>query len=379
MNRKGKSTNWGVILLLALLLGGGYYMLDRAGVFEKGIATTTTTTTTAGSPSGLVSCPSDGQTDVYWRYRNGLSTTNSWLVSGTGYLMPVSGKTDGLVTLAATTASTTGTVSGATAVTCSKTTAGVYRPIVANLQADGYTTAGTASVDYGRDVTISDNSVYFRDSPPEVVGFPITGVHYRVHDEDSDAYMNCTSGTSFTPFVLNLSYPSNITGDSSTNDKCYYGTTGYTNRSISAAGQYYRLRIDLKASSANTKFGQDDLKTYMCADYTTSTWNEPIVSVGGVQKSDVKSQMQSYDLNMLSNVEKCYEIGTIDGNVQKSVNYYQEASADCAEGIRFSFYAEGRYKSSRSPDTIQAGIWSDASTQVPVVNNYNQHFLVTAS
>lgn len=376
MNKNGKM-NMQMVALVFIIAAAGFFAW-KGGLFESSVATTTTTTTVVpGTPtsSGLVSCPSDGQTDVYVRARDGLSATSSYLANVVTYLKPVSGKTDGLVTLGTTTASTTGTMSAATAVTCSKTNPGVYRPMTVNYRVD--LGDGVASVDYGKDVTIAENRVDFKENPPEIVTFATTNLQFRVNDEVSDAYLNCTSGTGYNDFDQNITH--NLGNRTFMhNATCYLGPTGTSAiKAISNAGEYISVRIDVKSNASNKIFGQDDLKTYMCLDYDTSKWKEPIITIGGVQKTNVKSQLKEYDMNAIgSNWVTCYEIGTANGNTAKSIYLYGEASGNAADGFNVGFFAEGRYKSSRMTDTILSGIYTDAATQIPVFTSMNQEFVL---
>jgi hypothetical protein len=132
-----------------------------------------------------------------------------------------------------------------------------------------------------------------------------------------------------------------------------------------ASDGYVDVKIFCKTTSSNKVFGEDGLKTGFAVDYSTTDWQEPVVSVRGVKTSDSFSGLNANDLSILSGYEDFFLIGQV-GDTDVEIDYYQKAKSGVnpSGDIQLRFLAEGRYASSVLPNTVLTGIFDDST------NNY---------
>lgn len=344
----------------ALLLYG-----NNAGWFD-GSGTFTTVKVNADN------CPDDGVTTLYVKvFDDWSSTPNTPLAGSTLYARNLD---SGVIENNGTSSSSTDWAS--IDLTCGK-----------RYKVYAETNAGTTGSAVSEEIITTEDKQYVRLhtgslSKMTVKLKDITGDDWEYGFADAK-----TSGTNSTTGV-------------DMNATNFYDAVGATDFTIASDGEF-DLEFEVKTASSR-EFGNDKAmigngdeqtsyghKNYVCVDLGGATngqeWDEDTMRVtvsGGSSLTDVKTQIDadSLDYVYLQKVEACYEIGDIDDSFT-TIGFYVKAKSgenpdNTDDDITLYFFGEGIYKSSDNLDVMKAGIFTDASTQQPVLYDSEVPYVV---
>ena len=133
-------------------------------------------------------------------------------------------------------------------------------------------------------------------------------------------------------------------------------------------------RIDyemlFRAATTNTKGSDPNLKWWICVDEgSDGEWTEPSVSIDGVKLVDGKASMQSTDLigPRVAASDWCYPVLSSIDDIGRKLNFVMQADSGqnpdtTNDDVRVCLLPEGKFVSSRSPDTIKFGVYNDAAS-----------------
>lgn len=365
MNRKGKGVSTvSVVLSLAAVALVVVAILALVGMNKTNqpasIAPQQTQSGAVVTPTGLVSCPSDGTTDGQIRYRDTLASTITY-ENPTVYFVSNSG----LERVTAGTLQTDGTYSTAVNLKC--TEAGTsWTPIAVTAQDDAASAVGTPFTAEGSMTKV------------DLQGKDIDTLKFKVEDKYTGGakYFNIT-GIGADENTQNY-VTFNGTQAAVTNVAAYTGTS----LTLGTDG-YIDARIYLKTNNTKRQFGEDGLRTFVLVDADGSSWSEPIVSRdGGAALVNVVDALSSDDRRMYSGYEYAYEVGSFTDK-ESYVDFYLQSASGVNPGASVDpiveICAEGRYASVKEQDAIKIGCWTDAATQAAVFVSTRPYFKFDAS
>jgi len=170
-------------------------------------------------------------------------------------------------------------------------------------------------------------------------------VNARVYDKDAAAY---TFGAAPNNAAAGTFYALNNTAT------VYQSNVNATAKTIAADGEL-RYRIDLQMSAADAAFGIKSLLGLDYADDTnTDDWSTPIISVNGVQLSNMKASLHPDSILALSAYEEVYDLGFAVDEVIRSVDVQMKSGSGVNPDFdpRFRVVGTAIIQSNKDPNLL---------------------------
>lgn len=204
----------------------------------------------------------------------------------------------------------------------------------------------------------------------------LSNMQLRVKDITSDSY--------YYLFADGTTNGANATTYSDLNNTNVFSSSGGADISVGTDG-YLDLYLYVKSANAR-KYGNDKgeientpigFKNYLCFDEgTDGEWDESNAVVAVNDGSALPNVIGTIDTesrrySLVQNSEGCYEIGDI-ADTPKKIRFYLKAESGqdpdtSNDDVKICLFSEGYYKSSKNPNEIMKGIFTDGTTQSPVI------------
>lgn len=302
------------------------------------------------SPSGQISCPDTGLTNVTFNVQNILDTTTADVYDET----MVCTTSDGSYSKSITQTSDDGTnlPCGETFV-CKGTSSDGIKGDHANFQ----------SILTG-DASVSDGVVTFTTSGSNMridIGSTLHGVvQARLYDNSKAAFC----------FDSSTDTSSNAAGTWINTTKIFQSTTNQTALAVGTGGNL-DLCMDFHVY-AHTDEQFSDFGWYLMIDANTNIWDTPVVTVDGVTLSDYKGSLNTDEAKAYSAEEYVYKITNPDSAI-KNVDYARAcisisalAGVDPTTDINVTIASVGAYTGTSQPSIVKRGSVKDDASQTAV-------------
>lgn len=346
-----------LIVLVALLVVGGAYFLAKDQKLIGQETLTTKEVVVAGATSEF--CANNPAIDLEWRVINEEASSVTYLPT-TIYIeeLDANGKT---VSIQEANGGGSSTRTDSTDVLkCNKA-----HNIYIRSNQDNVTTLATP----------------FKLSAADVLQDPVridlktanfSALEVRVFDIIDDGYVD-----------TNETLDNTTTDFEGVNESVYFiSTTSDTAKTV-AADDDYALKVELKTTTSDAKFGS---KTLICVDNAndanSNDWDEPTVTFKGAGLKDMRSSLSSNDLLALVSYEYCYDLGIALHDSIETVRFDMDTGAGVNPDYDWSFKAValGVYEDDKNPGTILSGVGfrtNAARTELATGTSHRFHFDVS--
>lgn len=353
LNKKAKTgvntAAWALFGLLLVMFIAAAWWLNRGPT--EGTQAATIITQSAGGAAlvgSATTCPQDLKNEHLWRYEDTISSTISYLGTVKLVLAP---ETSGKTMLYPTNSTAGDYTTDSNLIECDPAAPATYKPIALTRIDNPNGNRGVMS--FAADPKKVDSGDYKYTIPGKSTRY----LQVRVKDMVGDRYLNQTTGRTITDIEFKSFGADNLN---------YSDQAPFTNLNLDQ-NEYYDVEFNIKANATNSQWGEDGLRTWACVDTAATVWDEPVVTVDGVKKLDVKNSGNNLPAlpveanKVLSGFEYCFETGLVS-DTEKKVRVVQKASSAnpaAADSPIWRFIAEGRALSDDNKDTILVDVFDD--------------------